>query len=141
MKNDLFAGKPTGGVFHAPETALADLLAAARQRGVLPLQADCRRAAKLPTVLSSLGRELTFPDWYGANLDALADCLGDQDWLNRPALLTLQLGASFAQRHAGEFASLIEVFAASVSERAATGLPLWIVVNQPHPDLAPLPDA
>ena len=141
MTRDLFAACPAGGVFHTPETTWPALRTAASQHQMLALQADCRHAAKLSAVLTSLGRELAFPDWYGANLDALADYLGDADWLNGPALLTLQLDAGFARRHAGELASLIEVFAGSIEERAAAGRPLWIAVNQPHPDLAPLPHA
>ncbi|TDT32783.1 barstar family protein [Naumannella halotolerans] len=38
------------------------------------------------TLLLAIGRALDLPDWYGANLDALADCLTD---LDRPTALVL----------------------------------------------------
>lgn len=31
--------------------------------------------------LAGFAAVLHFPDWYGGNLDALADCLGDLSWL------------------------------------------------------------
>ena len=31
-------------------------------------------------LFSGIARALDFPDWFGANWDALADCLGDLSW-------------------------------------------------------------
>jgi RNAse (barnase) inhibitor barstar len=141
MTRDLFAAHPSGGVFHLTESAWAALRKTAAPHGITKLQADCRGAGTLASLLAHLGKALAFPDWYGANLDALADCLSDPDWLHQPALLTLQVDAAFARHHAAQLASLIEVFASSAEERAAAGQPLWIIIDQPHPALTPLPDA
>ena len=40
-------------------------------------------------LLAALGEALSFPDWYGANWDALADCLMDMSWSEGPVLLHL----------------------------------------------------
>ncbi|WP_435743916.1 barstar family protein [Nocardioides sp. SYSU DS0663] len=45
--------------------------------------ADPTKAA----VLEALGDALGFPDWWGRNLDALADCLGDIEAPSRTLLL------------------------------------------------------
>lgn len=38
---------------------------------------ECSRIETLPQLHRALAQALDFPDYYGANLDALADCLGD----------------------------------------------------------------
>ena len=38
---------------------------------------DGLQAQTKPEFLRAAGRRWTFPDWYGQNFDALADCLGD----------------------------------------------------------------
>jgi RNAse (barnase) inhibitor barstar len=40
-------------------------------------------------LLAALGEALSFPDWYGANWDALADCLMDMSWSEGPVRLHL----------------------------------------------------
>lgn len=42
---------------------------------------DGRRAPNKKAVLLAIGHALQFPDWYGANLDALHDALTDLSWL------------------------------------------------------------
>jgi RNAse (barnase) inhibitor barstar len=42
---------------------------------------DGRRAPSRMAVLLAAGHALQFPDWYGANLDALHDALNDLSWL------------------------------------------------------------
>ncbi len=39
--------------------------------------AECSDCVDKPSVLKSIGRAFAFPEWYGANLDALYDCLTD----------------------------------------------------------------
>lgn len=56
----------------------AGALAEARGRGALvhlvgPVTSKAR-------ALEAIGAALSFPDWYGRNLDALYDCLVDLSW-------------------------------------------------------------
>lgn len=41
------------------------------------VHADLRGCADKKSVLREIGRAFELPDWYGANLDALYDCLTD----------------------------------------------------------------
>lgn len=41
------------------------------------VEIDLTNARDKKTVLGAIGRQLQFPAWYGANLDALYDCLTD----------------------------------------------------------------
>ena len=38
---------------------------------------DCRAILSREALHGALARTLDLPEWYGRNLDALADCLGD----------------------------------------------------------------
>ena len=49
----------------------------ARDSGQRYVQIDLGNAGNKKAVLQAIGRALEFPAWYGANLDALYDCLTD----------------------------------------------------------------
>ena len=53
------------------------VLAAAAARGLRVGEVDLSGCAGIADALAEFGRALAFPAWYGHNLDALADCLGD----------------------------------------------------------------
>lgn len=50
---------------------------AARADGQRYLHADCSAAADKAGVMAALARGLKLPKWFGANLDALYDCVTD----------------------------------------------------------------
>lgn len=98
-------------VVPSPDAVEADLAAAGWAVRRLPA-ADVRDRAAF---LAACGRALDFPDWYGQNWDALADCLADLSWLPGAGIvvLTPALPGSVAE----------QVFAAAAAQRAALGLP------------------
>ena len=92
----------------------ADLARQARRAGHLWLHADCSSAHDKAGVMAALGTGLGLPDYFGANLDALYDCLTDLEPPEGPkapgiAIVVegLPAGPGF---DAGELASLLEVF-------------------------------
>lgn len=42
------------------------------------------------SLLTAIGHALDFPDYYGANWDALEECLGDLSWRTGPVWLVIQ---------------------------------------------------
>lgn len=63
-------------------TDVAGLLADAAEEGRAPVLVSVRAGARhtgtdKAATLDAFGAALTFPDWWGRNLDALADCLDD----------------------------------------------------------------
>lgn len=54
-----------------------DLRRWAAQSGQTFVLAECSDCVDKKAVLTAIGRAFAFPDWYGANLDALYDCLTD----------------------------------------------------------------
>ncbi len=66
------------GVFHvgvAPGAAMPHL--------------DGRLLGDKDALLTALGHALHFPDYYGANWDALEECLGDLSWHEGPVQLLI----------------------------------------------------
>lgn len=76
-----FANAQQNGAYVVGETDLDTLDAAAHDEGHLVRRinlAACRDKADL---LQRIAKALAFPRTFGANWDALADCLGDLEWL------------------------------------------------------------
>lgn len=55
------------------------------------VEVDLEAAATRKAVLAKIGRALDFPQWYGANLDALYDCLTDLPEREGPAAWVIVL--------------------------------------------------
>ncbi len=58
-------------------------------------------------LLLTLGRALEFPDYYGANWDALEECLRDMSWRNGPISLLIEHAEAIP---AAEMATLVDIF-------------------------------
>jgi RNAse (barnase) inhibitor barstar len=93
----------------SPPDDLVRRLAAAGWRTGVFTGADDRRA-----VLRGIGRALGFPDYYGANLDALWDCLTD---LTEPTALVWRGWQSLAVDHPGDWARVRAVLDARADTR------------------------
>lgn len=72
-------------------------------------------------VLHGIGRALRFPDYYGKNLDALADCLSD---LSKPTALIWENWQGFAVDCASDWARLRYVLGERVREQPPFALVL-----------------
>ena len=68
------------GVYHLP-FALHDkfegLMAAAKDLDYAVFRVDLSEARNKQDLLATIGKTMDFPDWFGDNWDALADCLAD----------------------------------------------------------------
>lgn len=96
---------------------------------------DCPGTAEL---LQDLGSALAFPDWYGANFDALFDCLSDPDI---PGCIRLFGLDAYAHRHPDDFAILVEVLRASCAARAEMEVPLTVCIDTTASGVTPWPGA
>lgn len=80
--------------------------------------------------LIATGQALHFPDWYGANLDALADCL--EDLVANPVVLLWDGWSTLARADSETFAAVLEIAA----ERArATVPPFSLLLRGDGPDV------
>ena len=87
--------------------------AAARALGFFFVRVDGGSVPDGAALLARLARELQFPDYFGANWDALQDCLTDlPDWLPAPGyLLVFTEAGELCRRRPGDLASFKDVLA------------------------------
>jgi RNAse (barnase) inhibitor barstar len=89
--------------------------------------AECSDCVDKEAVLRSIGRAFGFPEWYGANLDALYDCLTDlpdqqaPGWVVVLARLPREPGFGAEQREA-----LLDVFRDAAEAFADRGIGLRV---------------
>jgi hypothetical protein len=85
--------------------------------------------------LGSIARALDFPDWFGANWDALEDCLRDLSWRRGEGHVFI-----FAGTPDGEARGLLlDVLSSSAEYWRARGKPFFAVLLDPAKKLG-LPD-
>jgi RNAse (barnase) inhibitor barstar len=73
--------------------------------------AECSDCVDKNAVLATIGRAFAFPDWYGANLDALYDCLTDLPDRGPPGwIVVLERLPETGAFGAEERAALLDVF-------------------------------
>lgn len=83
-------------------------------------------------VFGSLARALDFPDWFGANWDALEDCLSDLSWRKGDGHVLI-----FRSTPAGDVLGvLIDVLRSSAEYWAGRGKPFFAVLLDPVKKLA-----
>ena len=131
-----------GGVYYLPASRRTAAEAAAEKVHFRPTLVKISRGMHSAALLKHLGEALNFPDWYGANFDALHDCLTDPDWTTDKGLALFLTGtASLHKSDPDGFATLIEVFQAVASELSRSGTPFWVLLDSPATDIPTLPEA
>ena len=76
-----FASAEQNGAYLVGETDLDTLDAAAHDEGHLVRRISLAGCRDKNDLLQRIAKALAFPKTFGANWDALADCLGDLGWL------------------------------------------------------------
>lgn len=136
----LFASVARAGVYHLPQGDIADLIAGAEAAGCLVQHVDLRGARNRDETLEAIGRSLGFPEWFGHNWDALADCLLDLGW--RPAegyVVILEHCDGLHARAEADFVTLMQVFQNAANEWREQGVPFWCLVDMQADGIAWLP--
>lgn len=134
-----------GGVYALPFSGRGEVERACTLCGHRLHSADGEDSEDVGIVLALLGRDLQLPDYYGANYDALADCLCDDAWAapaggDVPGQV-LVIGGSAALKNADPegFDTLCAVFAAAADYWREAGVPFWVFFDLPADGLADLP--
>lgn len=131
----VLAGHVPPGVLSWPaalpaEQALKAAHAAGWETAVLDLSGVTDKAG----LMTACADALRLPDWFGANWDALADCLDDLEWwpADRGRLILVRDWQTYAQARPDEWSILQEVFADAAARwrRTDTGLVVLMALGQ-----------
>ncbi|MCB4360713.1 barstar family protein [Quatrionicoccus australiensis] len=129
------------GLFHFLPVDRPGIEKIARQHGSRLLAVDLGHAGSRELVLHTLGQALAFPDWYGANFDALHDCLADEEWRGKCGSIVLISGLTTLRKTDPDaYTTLLEVLS-SAAHIADAKHPLWLLLDAPAPGASPLPVA
>ena len=132
ISDDFLPDGERAGLYHLPAERRDAIEQQARRLGFRISAADLSASLTIADALTELGRACAFPDWYGANFDALFDCLADTEALPAPGQLLLIAGLAALRRNsADELNTLLEVFAAAAEDRRSGTQPLWILIDAP----------
>lgn len=77
-----------------------------------------------PGTLAAFAAALHFPSWYGHNLDALADCLGDLSWLPEGPVDIHWADGLLAAADPGAHQAVLHVVTAAVAETRDSARPV-----------------
>lgn len=137
----ILAAVDKAGVYHMPKLDKSLILAAAGANGFATFRVDLAAARDKGAMLAAIGKTLAFPEWFGQNLDALADCLGDMGW--RPAegyLIILEHCDVIHGSATEDFSAMLEVFEQAADEWREQGVAFWCLVEMLADGIAWLPD-
>lgn len=90
-----------------------------------------------PGFLAAVGDALDFPDWYGRNFDALADCLHDVGPGADGVVLLWDGWATLAREDEKAFSIALSVLGSRV--HADRGVPFAVLLRGEGPEVAGLP--
>lgn len=80
-------------------------------------------------VLDRFAQALRFPDWFGDNWDALADCLGDLSWWPADGyLLLLDHAGAWRAADGDAFATLLDILNEAARQWSAQQVPFWALI-------------
>lgn len=128
------------GVYQVPDRGLDRLLEAAAHAGLACFRIDLAGVTGRDEFLERLAASLNFPDWFGRNWDALADCLADLSWIEAEGYcLLLENIDAFRRTHSDDFGTALQVFAAVADSWREAEVPFWVFVDLRAEDVARWP--
>jgi RNAse (barnase) inhibitor barstar len=136
----ILADAAKAGVYHLPQSDKQQLLAAAKAGGLAAFRVNLVKAGDKEQMLAAVAKALKFPDWFGHNFDALADCLADMSW--KPAegyLVLLEHCDGIHGRAEQDFVSTLQIFEQAANDWREEGVPFWCLVEMQSDGIAWLP--
>lgn len=118
------------GIFHMPYAADLALEEAAESLEYPLRRVNLTQITDKDGFLVAIGQALNFPDWYGHNWDALADCLADLSWMAASGyVLILDHADRFAAANPTDFATALSILQEASDSWREEGIPFWTLVN------------
>lgn len=120
-----------GGVWFVPAPLDARAVAkAAKAAGFASFHIEGRNIARKEQLLNAVATALDFPDHFGANWDALEECLTDLEWVGGDGYVVHyeHIDALLAA-HPDQFETLVEILRDAVESWKADGVAMVILLS------------
>ena len=127
------------GIYRLPPDSREMLGEATKSLGYAYFEINLEEVGEMAPVLETFGQKLHFPEWYGANLDALSDCLTDFSWHESPGYVLAISGATALHAATDIFARINAVLSLAIEEWRVQGIPFWVVYDMCADDIPDLP--
>ena len=128
--NSLLSRAERAGIYHMPFAADLALEEAAESLEYPMHRVDLAQVTTKEAFLDAIGKALDFPDWYGHNWDALADCLTDLSWMAADGyVIVLEHADAFASAAPTDFAAALSIFQDAADTWREDGVPFWTLVG------------
>ncbi len=126
----LLADPARAGVHRVAAEDLPGWAAAAGEAGLQVFRIDFAPVRDKDALLAAIGEAMDFPEWYGGNLDALADCLADLGWRPAEGYVAIIDRCDAAARSApGDLLAVLRIFADAADVWREEGIPFWCLVE------------
>ena len=128
--HSLLSRPERAGLFRMPYAADLALEEGAESLAYPVHRINLAQVTDKETFLAAVGRALDFPDWYGHNWDALADCLTDLSWMAADGyVIVLDHADAFASANPTDFATALSIFQDAADTWREDGIPFWTLVG------------
>jgi RNAse (barnase) inhibitor barstar len=125
----LLSGGPSGVFLLQPDVPRARIAALCRLKGLREWEVDCSGARSKRRLMQAFARDLQLPDYFGANWDALFDCLTDLEWAPAPGhVLVLRGLEGLARRAPQDYAVLLDVLSEAAASWQEEDLPFYALL-------------
>lgn len=129
------------GVCHVSQRDLSRLLTAASASSLAVRRIDLEGVCDKEALFDCLSSALSFPEWFGRNWDALADCLSDLSWLPASGyVLALEHVEELQTRQRDDFNIAMQVCSAAADLWHEKGVPFWVLLDASVKDMPAFAD-
>ncbi len=127
------------GAYHLTADA-REFAVEAGAAGLRVYRVDIGHAHNKQDFLALVAKAMQFPDWFGGNWDAFADCLKDLSWTDSGAegagaaagwVVILDKSKHYCAGHRHDFEEAIGAMAAAAEFWRGHGRPLWTLIGGP----------
>ncbi len=124
---ELLADTSQAGSHFVDASDSALLVEAGGLLGFAVFSVDLRGSDNAGAVMRNIADAMRFPDWFGENLDALADCLNDLSWLPAEGyVLVLEHTVEWRVQEADTFAAMLDIFNEIAWRWGENSVPFWV---------------
>ncbi|MGO1069800.1 barstar family protein [Lysobacter sp. CA199] len=135
--HELLADPAQAGAYFIDARDAQALADAAAELEFAVVRVDFAGCADKDEALRRIAAGLRFPEWFGANWDALSDSVNDMSWWPAPGyLLLIERAGPWQAAHPDEATVLVEILNDAAQDWAKARVAFWALLPLPEAELA-----